>query len=375
MCRRKCRFAIAVMAVAVSSLAMPLLLRAGDVPSAENAEKEQELAERIDKLSSSLRTDLPFQMRLMVNAQQLREIVTISDDFLKRYPKSHVRDRVLVAKLTALAELSRTQPEYLEQLIALTQEISSGRPKGPLASECAFCAIQTFVLAARRDGMTRERRMQGAMERYRAFLDDYPRSRRRPMVRASLVRNLLAAHQTKEAESEVKLLVREFPNHPATKRAGGELFRVTAVGRPFELRLTEPDGKVVNTAAFKGKVVVLHFWSSTHSFALDGLETLKKLHASFQEEGLILIGINVDYDRSTFEQTLTELKLPWLQHFESGGIASDILVGLGVIRLPTYFVIDRRGVLRHTEPRNKLRETVVELLQEEAAPRSSRTPG
>ncbi|MCH8148629.1 MAG: TlpA family protein disulfide reductase [Planctomycetes bacterium] len=375
MCRRKCRLAKAVMAVAALALAMPLLLRAGDVPSAESAKEEREMVERIDKLSASLRTDLPFQVRLTVNAGQLREIMSIADDFLKRYPRSQARDRVLVAKLLALSELSRMRPVYLEQLIALTQEISSGQPTGPLASECAFCSIQAFILVARRENMTQERRIQGAIERYRAFLDDFPRSHRRAIVRASLIRNLLAAHLTEEAQGEVNRLKREFPDHPATRRAGGELFRVTAVGRPFELQLTEPDGKVVNTADFKGKVVVLHFWSSTNSFALDGLETLKKLHASFQGKGLVLIGVNVDRDLSSFKQTLAELKLPWRQHFESGGISSEILVRMGVIRLPTYFVIDRGGVLRQTEARKKLRETIIELLQEEAAPRPSRTPG
>lgn len=375
MCRRKYRLAKAVMAVAALVLAMPPLLRAGDVPSAESAKEEREMLERIDKLSSSLRTDLPIQVRLTVNAGQLREIMTIADDFLKRYPRSQVRDRVLVAKLLALAELSRARPEYLEQMIALTQEISSGQPKEPLASECAFCAIQAFILAARREKMTHELRMQGSIERYRAFLDDHPRSHRRAMVWASLVRNLFAAHLTEEAQGEVKRLKREFPDHAATRRASGELFRVTAVGRPFELQLTEPDGKVVNTADFKGKVVVLHFWSSTNSFALDGLEILKKLHGSFHEKGLVLIGVNVDRDQSSFKQTLTKLKLPWRQHFESGGMKSDILIRLGVIRLPTYFVIDRGGVLRQTERRKKLRETVIELLQEEAAPRPSRTPG
>jgi len=356
-------------------LVTPTPLHADKETADEKVKAEEKMFERIERLSASLRTDLPFQLRLASNVSQLRQVVSISDNFLKLYPKSSMRDRVLIAKLAALAELSRMRPEYLEQLLALTQEISSGQPKQPLASECAFYSIQSFVLAARREGITHDRRMRGTMERYRAFLDDHRRSRWRPIVRASLVRNLLATHQTKEAEGEVNLLGREFPDHPATKRARGELFRVTAVGKPFELQLTEPDGKVVNTADFKGKVVVLHFWSSTSSFAIDGLETLRKLHASFQEKGLILIGVNVDHDRSTFEQTLKELKLPWRQHFESGGIATELLVQLGVIRLPTYFVIDRGGVLRHTEPGNKLRERVVELLAEKGTLRTSRTPG
>ena len=371
----KSRLARAVGAVVLTCLVAPATLHAGEEAVDEKVNAEKKMFERIEQLSASLRADLPFQIRLTFNAAQLREIVSVSNDFLKLYPMSSTRDRTLVAKLAALAELSRMRPEYLEQLLTLTREISSGQPAEPLASECAFYSIQSFVLAARREGITRDRRMRGTMERYRAFLDDHPRSRWRPIVRASLVRNLLATHRTKEAEGEVNLLKREFPQHPATKRARGELFRVTAVGKPFERQLRDADGTVVNTADFKGKVVVLHFWSSTSSFAIDGLEILRKLHSSFQEKGLILIGVNVDPDRSTFEQTLNALKLPWRQHYVSGGIASEILVQWGVIRLPTYFVIDRRGVLRYTESGKTPRESVVELLAEKGASPKSRAPG
>lgn len=375
MCRRKCRLEKAVMAVAVSSLAMPLLLRAGDVPSAENAKEEQGLLERIDKLSSSLRTDLPLNVRLTLNAGQLRQIVAISDDFLRLFPKSPTRDHVLVAKLAALAELARTRPEYLEELLALTKEVSAGQPKEPLASECAFYAIQAFVHAARRARMSRDRRMQGTVERYAAFLDDYPQSRRRPVIRASLVRNLLAMGRVKEAEGEVSLLAQEFPGHPAARRARGELFRATAVGKPFALRLEEPDGKTVKTTDFKGKVVVLHFWSSANPKAIDGLKALRELYTSFQGKGLVMMGINVDEDRATFEGSVRRKKLPWRQHFEPGGFGSEILTQLGVIRLPTYFVIDRAGILRHTDAGNQLREIVEELLKERDSPQTPKTPG
>ena len=372
MYRRNCRLAKAVMAVAVSGFVTPLLLRADEMPSAENAKNEQEMLDRIGKLSSSMRTELPLPVRLALNAGQLREIVSISDDFLKLFPKSPARDRVLVAKLAALAELSRARPEYLSYLLALTQEISSGQTKEPLVSECAFYAIQAFVLAVRREGMSRDHRLQGTAERYAAFLYDFPKSQRRPVVRASLVRNLLAIGRVKEAEIEVDLLAQEFPGHPAARRARGELFRATAVGKPFALRLGGPDGKTVNTADFKGKVVVLHFWSSANSRAIDGLKALRELYSSFQGKGLVMMGINFDGDRATFEKSVKRQKLPWRQHFEPGGFGSEILTQLGVIRLPSYFVVDRAGILRHSDAGNQLREIAEELLKEKDSPQ---TPG
>ena len=173
MYRRKCRTSKAFMVIAVSGFVMPLLLRAGDEPSKENAKKEQDMLERIDKLSSSLRTDLPLAARLAINAGPLRQMVSVADDFLKLFPKSSERDHVSIVKMSALAELALTRPEDLEELLAFTKKVSAGRPKEPLASESAFYSIQAFVHASRRAGMSSDLRLQGTVERYAAFLENH----------------------------------------------------------------------------------------------------------------------------------------------------------------------------------------------------------
>ena len=132
-------FAVIGFVVQVSTRETP------DRPPVSKEPSEADLVQRIKTLTDTLRTDLPLQARLMLNAEQLRDIVARCDELLKRFPKSSFRDRALIAKLAALADLARAQPIFLEQLQSLTAEIAAGNPQGFLASENAFYAAQAFT--------------------------------------------------------------------------------------------------------------------------------------------------------------------------------------------------------------------------------------
>jgi len=183
------------------------------------------------------------------------------------------------------------------------------------------------------------------------------------------VRNLLVQKDVDEARREVEKLEKAYPQHRAAKRARGELFRATAIGKPFGFTLKSPDGTTLDTAAYKGKVLVIHFWSNTNPRAVDSLGTLRALHKLHADEGLALVGINLDMDRTIFEQSRKRLNLPWPQYYEPGGMTGNLVVGLGVIRIPSYYVVDRRGVLRYTEPGVRLPQLVEGLLSTAATER------
>jgi thiol-disulfide isomerase/thioredoxin len=284
------------------------------------------------------------------------------DALLERFPDSNFREEALILKLTALSGLARTRPGYLQELLTLTEEIARQNPEGRLASENAYYSIQAFVLGARFEDMPEERRILGTRERYEAFLADYPESSRAPTIAASLVRLLLSANEIEKAEKWIERLRREHPDDPGTRRAEGELQRVKAVGRAFRFEHATPDGETLRTADYAGKVLVIHFWASWSEDAVKAFPELIRLHQEFKDQGLQLISINVDRKRKWADQTLEKYKASWPQLFDDRGFGSDILIKTGVVQIPTYFVIDRDGVLRSTDPGSKLHELVKELI-------------
>lgn len=273
-------------------------------------------------------------------------IVEAADALLARYPDSTHKDEALIAKLESLAELARFREEFLAQLLALTEEIPKSNPGPELRSENAYFAAEAFVLGARNENMPEEKRIAGQIERYAAFVEDYPQSKRRPIVWASLVRNLLAANSLDRAQAETRKLAEAYPDHVATRRAKGELYRATAVGAPFAFAFLSADGQAIETKDYLGKVLVVHFWAGWRKPAMDELAVLSSLHEKYGENDLRLVGINLDKTRERMDRALKLRPLPWPQYFDGKGLESDAVVSVGVIGIPTYLIVDRDGVLR-----------------------------
>ncbi len=295
------------------------------------------------------------------NLRLLRTIDYV-DALLDRYPETDFRGEALTLKLAALAGLSRVHSSYAGELLSLTEQIASEKPTGRLASENAYYAIQAFVHAARLEDMPEQARMFGTQERYVAFLEDYPDSSRAPVLGASLVRNLLAVNEVGKAREWLAKLQKRYPDSPATRRAEGEVRRVDSVGKPFRIDHKTADGKAFSTGNYTGKVVVVHVWATWSDEAMRALPLLGKLQEELKDKGLQLIGINVDKKRKLGERGVEVNHVTWPQVFQEKGLRDELPIKYGVARVPSYFVIDRKGVLRSIDPGDKLVEMVRELL-------------
>jgi len=310
------------------------------------APDEATLISRIKELTQRENTGYPPQAGRAVRLLDQQDTLESIEDLLKRFPGTSFRDGALIIKLDIYAELSRVRVEYLEQLLAMTKEIAAGHPSKRLAAENDFCAIQAFVYAARNEGMPEERRRVGTTERYRAFLADHPESPRRPIIYASLVRVLVQQGQHEEAQKLLEQFRVEFPQHQALARAEGEVARMRAIGQPYDFALLTAAGGKRSTDELLGKVVVLHFWASWSEASTALVTELRGLYELYGPAQLAIVGVNLDTDRRTYDAALKQLDMPWLQLSDLRGFKSDLVVGSGVVTLPTTLTIDRDGILR-----------------------------
>jgi hypothetical protein len=95
---------------------------------------------------------------------------------------------------------------------------------------------------------------------------------------------------------------------------------------------------------------------------MEQLPELMELYQRFEGKGLQFIGVNVDEDKKGFDTALRKHKLPWPQYFDGKGLENDMLVATGVIEIPTYFVVDRKGILRGVGGREDPAGLVEQLL-------------
>jgi peroxiredoxin len=107
--------------------------------------------------------------------------------------------------------------------------------------------------------------------------------------------------------------------------------------------------KVKLSDIYKQNYVLLDFWASWCKPCLEQVPQLKKIHDSYADKGLIIIGISTDEDKKQWVNAVEKYKLDvWSQILskadsDSDYFASDISDSYGVEYIPAYFLIDKQG--------------------------------
>ena len=109
-----------------------------------------------------------------------------------------------------------------------------------------------------------------------------------------------------------------------------------------DVRFTTLQGERFDTAALRGKVVLVNFWATTCSTCIEKMPDLIRTHKKFAMRGLETIAVAMDYDPEEQVRAYTEkAKLPFKVALDTDGKAA--LGFKGVRMTPTTFIIDRQG--------------------------------
>lgn len=301
-------------------------------------------------------------MRLTDSAKKL-ELLSYCNAYLQRFPKGEHMDEVLIAKLNTLGKLAFFKPEYLKALKDLTGDIPKMNPEGELASENAYFGIEAHVLDTRvRGAKPQKELLETYFKRYEKFIENYPDSKRRPFIYASYIRNSILAWEAERAKRLLREMEKQYPDHESTSYARGAMNRLRALGEVFDFRLKATNGDIFRSLDHLGDVLVIHFWTSASEKATRRLKYLKELDNEYGPKGMELVGICLDEDPKTFQETVEKNGMLWPQYLVTDGASSKELLESGVITIPTYFVLDREGILRSADPRGGLSKLVSELL-------------
>ena len=135
--------------------------------------------------------------------------------------------------------------------------------------------------------------------------------------------------------------------------------------KPLELSFTATNGKDVDLALMRGKVVLVQFWSSTDAPSMGELPAVAAVYQQLHPRGLEVLGISLDLDKGQMQEAAKKLGVDWAQHFDGGGWKNKISSGFGIDALPTAWLIDKKGMLRETTLRGEaLGPAVAKLLAE-----------
>jgi cytochrome c-type biogenesis protein len=152
----------------------------------------------------------------------------------------------------------------------------------------------------------------------------------------------------------------------APNRGGAQTGGASAETAP-DVELKTTDGKSIKLSDLRGQVVLLNFWATWCVPCRSEIPSLNAMQRDLGDKGFKILGVSTSDSADLVREYQKDVPQQYTVAIGDDGVANKYAVGV----LPTTFVIDREGRIRHKEIGEKSREyfesLVKPLLEEQAA--------
>ena len=160
-------------------------------------------------------------------------------------------------------------------------------------------------------------------------------------VAAQQAYELIREHYQTEPESQIAQTVERTVDLART--------RLGLIGQPLSIEGVLLDGSVFDWQDYRGKPVLVVFWTTWYENWLQDVEQLRGVTRDYRSQGLEVITINLDDERTALERFLQTHPLPWPVVVNadplSAGFENPNAVECGVEAVPLAILVDAEGVV------------------------------
>ena len=223
---------------------------------------------------------------------------------------------------------------------ALDRMIGKGGKLGTYADYRKILA--DFSMESEKDDAKLLELQKGLLARLEAFVKGHPTADEAPDALYQIATGSELFGDEKEARAAYGTLAKDHADTDPGKKAAGALRRLDLVGQPIELAGTSPAGKPIDARSFKGKPLLVVFWSGEGGQFQADLDKWQKAIA--RQKDLAVLGVNLDADKASREAFIAKNDLKWYEIREEGGLDRGPLANAyGILTLPTVFLVDAQG--------------------------------
>ena len=138
----------------------------------------------------------------------------------------------------------------------------------------------------------------------------------------------------------------------------------------YEFTGDDLNGNTIKLSDYRGKVVLLDFWSTWCAPCVAQFPDIRYLQALYKDRGFVVIGISLDTDLQLLRKFVKDAEVPWAQLCDGKGWDGEIPRIYKVDAIPTTFLIDRDGNIRARDLfGSRLEGAVKQLLDAPAEPK------
>ncbi|MGE3313625.1 MAG: redoxin domain-containing protein [Planctomycetaceae bacterium] len=148
-----------------------------------------------------------------------------------------------------------------------------------------------------------------------------------------------------DAREWYQKLVKTHGDSRSAQRGQGALKRLDLKGKKPELSGPGISGGTIDLKDYRGKAVLVVYWSTWCVPCTQDLPVLRALYEQYHDRGFEIVGVNLDATPENVLPYMKEHKMTWPQIYEPGGLESGPAVAMGIIVPPVMFLVDGDGTV------------------------------